>query len=793
MRKRAPSPAIVALGLALLFCAGMACLCIRPSDAGWIAVDGFTGTITHRNPGVLGYEYARSSVGWLYRSGEMHRLGMWKRNTKPVQNVGISALLKSPVEKELLVGIGTGLSQYQMTADTLIAMESDTMATVSWDFAVCDSLIVRMGEYYDPVAGPDSLSWLKLVLTDLRAASTAGQTYSVTWYTNSIAHAGVEMPGDSFNQTMYYPGVSLSSRYGRINSFVSDGVMYMTDGRYRVTYAGSPSSGWTYPEMHDSVAHLDSVSRYSPGTGALSDSCFLYANWLLANGNAVRTSIEHILIDDDSYTGGTRGLPVRPVTMLETGTARARLLVHMDSLLWLNHSVYDDGAWALIYKHIGNHSWYPLTFVGKWSGYYVWDTSLGATHYATFYPTALNADGSNWHARSMDAQLYCFNIHEQGMDKGAQGKIINVGDSLALSLWGYGLYSGSGYKALNVRRQPLIEHGGTDAYTAFGYRVSLLHRQRAYYACNPGDPTAIAWSEIGNYTTLDGTEPLEGDDPITGLASDQGQVVIFRRHSIMTLSGFAETDFFLVPAPTGVGAVNDACIVRNSKDNAIYFPNEQGLWAYAGGAVSEVPTGCYEIFADSINWDAAGLRARAAIFKETLFLTCPFGEASENNRFLAVDLESKSVGFLGWANISEILTFRDEFGKERMFLGDADSTVIYEVLSDSNQMPLSANRKSGWDDFDAPDHIKTLFRYALSVEGNANDTVIVDFYANDADSVIWSDTTVLASAGLARWTSFVSRDVCGYTLSYGFQTPNLGVRILAFDWDVAARERVGPQ
>jgi hypothetical protein len=84
------------------------------------------------------------------------------------------------------------------------------------------------------------------------------------------------------------------------------------------------------------------------------------------------------------------------------------------------------------------------------------------------------------------------------------------------------------------------------------------------------------WDNIppDNGTSLD----LDADgDPegITGIASFQGQLYIWTRKSLYTLTGNDPTTFDLYPVSRGIGAISNASIVQVPND--VIFPSERGV------------------------------------------------------------------------------------------------------------------------------------------------------------------------------------------------------------------------
>ena len=95
-------------------------------------------------------------------------------------------------------------------------------------------------------------------------------------------------------------------------------------------------------------------------------------------------------------------------------------------------------------------------------------------------------------------------------------------------------------------------------------------RSRLYFS-DLGDPTT--WPAI-NF--IDVPSPYDGD-PITGLATLYGNMVIFKRHSIYIMTGTDPTTFSLSPTNAAVGCVSPYSVV--SIENLVYFVSDKGLYA----------------------------------------------------------------------------------------------------------------------------------------------------------------------------------------------------------------------
>jgi hypothetical protein len=358
-------------------------------------------------------------------------------------------------------------------------------------------------------------------------------------------------------------------------------------------------------------------------------------------------------------------------------------------------------------------------------------------------------------------------------------------DWIAFAPWAFDFDDGE-TDSLIFERAPKVTSWSTTSEGNVTYnrnRRGIVHRRRAWYCQNDTALQALIWSDLNKYTTTtDNAETLEGNDPLVGLSSFGQQMIGYRRRSGVSVSGFAEGDFYEQPIPSGVGAASHDVIARSSTHNVDVLVNEQGLWTFDGSRISKVSGSFDEIFEDSINWAYENL-IKADIYEDRYWLSAPFGADTINSRLMVFDvteLGDVQMTFLGTIPAASVWNYTGTEGDEYLFLGTTDSTVIYRVGGDDD-VTYTADYRSGW--LETESRLRAL-RYEIGYEAGVYDSLFIDFYVDYSDTPAWSDTIIVIDEA-ARERHHVSRSVQGDQIAFGIGTRDAAVTIKSFAIEVA--------
>uniref|UniRef100_A0A6M3IT34 Uncharacterized protein n=1 Tax=viral metagenome TaxID=1070528 RepID=A0A6M3IT34_9ZZZZ len=342
------------------------------------------------------------------------------------------------------------------------------------------------------------------------------------------------------------------------------------------------------------------------------------------------------------------------------------------------------------------------------------------------------------------------------------------------------------------RRAKLIIPGPMDSdkfsasTTPNHYKVAEYHRRRVFYLPDKSD--SVAWSVMRNYGTIESTEQLEGVDLTTGVKSYGSQLVVFRRHGMENITGATWEDFYKVPTPTGVGAINQWTIDLHDESNRLFFFNDKGPWVYDGSGVQYIGGYNLSVFADSINWEYEHLM-RAVVFDNKAWISAPFDTSTKNNRLFTIDLKDGSLSFLQGPKIASMYVYRGFDGNEQLYLGDGDSTILWRVNSTVDDYYSSASARTGWIQ-ESDGKLKACRRWEVVWETSnvlSTDTVYFGIYG-DGNALKQLETfTSTSGITINREHGWCENDVYGESFSVAFASTSPYVRILSYRLDIVTR------
>lgn len=787
--RRRHTRATLVWGFVFLIILAIVILAWSDAKAEWVTVDQFGGIVTHASAAQLGFQAgdakARKSVGWLYRSGELERANIDQLNTKPVLATGGKYILPSYLPSELLYyqGVTAHYSITQDTADIYLTARVDSVYTYQGDSTV---------RRHNWVEGFFESDWLQLAQSNITGVVLGTKAYEIWGFYDDSTLVLKDTADMNTNETnakdtvaLYFSTVNVGVANNPPDAFVANDTVWIVDGGRLGFFATDTAYTVTAPSCNPLITPIDTI-WHAMRKG---DSLLIYGNFTFSPYSAGQF---WVLFGDTTLTSGAHmhGIPNRITAHLDDATGDERILVDADSAIYASYS--DGGPWADD-RHCLVGAWNP--FYGDAMNLPRLRTVTGRLEYHGTYGTPSNQYGvlipldASWITSTRDWD--CKSVLGAGIGWYYWfARIMSRNDSMMIYMW-----NGPPTPSLSSWNNDTVTFtfGIHDPYSvnvspgvANEYSISCLHRRRAFYAGCADEPSKFTWSYQDHYDSIytEG-EKLEGDDPITNVSSLGQQAVLFRRHSIEYVTGFSTADFYKVPAPAGVGAASNHCVAKNPLDNSLYFINELGLFSYNGANVTEVPTGCAEIFLDSINW----LQEKwiwAAVYDRKYWLACPFGTSMTNNRLIAFDLETGDVAFVGGINPGCVYTWSETQYAERLFIGDADSSVIWQMNGTTDDLYYSGDWRSGWYDGGDRSLQKRALEYRLCYDSDSGDTLLVDFYTDFSETAVWQDTIIATASGEKIFYAGVGRAVLGHAIGIGLQSPDEAVRVIDFGMEVVA-------
>jgi hypothetical protein len=266
-------------------------------------------------------------------------------------------------------------------------------------------------------------------------------------------------------------------------------------------------------------------------------------------------------------------------------------------------------------------------------------------------------------------------------------------------------------------------------------------------------------------------------DRITGLASFQGMVVVFKERSIWLLSGNTVDTFYLRKVIPGIGGRSHHGIVDMGE--ALLFVSEDGFYAFDGAAVSKIGGGVEDPIQAEIT-DRNYSRDRYIVgvrdYERSMVVwSYTSSGGTENDRCLCYFYEnSRLVNFPSWTKwiignptYLGMLTL-ESTGKRACVLGFDDGLVGRLGGNSDNGVDIEWKWKTPPIDLDVPTMQKAFGELAVEVGPlPAASNMEVRFYRNDDVSpttlFTFDQTVAVARRRMARSARQISLEFYGQT------------------------------
>lgn len=750
------------------------------AHAEWVNFPGFSGTVTRASSSNLGFDHARKAHSVLFRTGEMEKLAIDWRNTRPVIGLPIDWMAKSPSSSHFFYSVGGGVRYYNVDIDTSTRVgvtATDSVNTTSGDSTATRSSVLSPSQ------------WLKLTLTGMETVKIGDSVYSIEGFYNSKKLQLSRGAYSTATNALMSLSRSVSSASGPPGSFIANDTAWFADGDFLHYFLGDSSVSISYP-TYAYFGVVDSLVKvWNAGcTNNRCDTVYAYGNFPDSILNDILDF--YFLFDVDTFP---RGIPTWSDAAFNIGGGTERIRLILDTAYYKHWDTTGervvDGSRCVAFRPGAYHAFNQYDYLYQDTGKWDYRATHGNVAYGLWTP---NNPGQYFlSVREYDCRMMRPGIWSSGariantLGYSSQCRIVKENDTLKLLVFdkaGTIHTSDVTTTTLQMYENPCVAMSGAGSI-AWDWRIAALHRQRVFWS--GGDTgNAFAWSNLEDYDSFGGEEYLEGPEDVTAITSNGQEAAIYRERSILGLSGFDENDFYLVPTPSGVGAVNNATVERDPLSNTDYFFNDQGVFQSASGSVSEVPTACPEIFSDSINWSRKAW-FDGVVYNRKYVIAVAFGSSLANNRLIFVDLESGDVSFQYGINPGCLYVHRVPGSVERLFVGDADSTRIVEMaVNGTDEIRTTSDWRSGWYDGGDRALLKRGARYQIGYESDANDTLFVDFYTNFSETAVATKTIVASAGGNKTFYGFGPNKWMDEHLAIGIRMSDPSVKIVRADIDV---------
>lgn len=172
--------------------------------------------------------------------------------------------------------------------------------------------------------------------------------------------------------------------------------------------------------------------------------------------------------------------------------------------------------------------------------------------------------------------------------------------------------------------------------------------------------------------------------------------------------------------------------------------NRLGIFGFNGASIvthDQMSAAVASFFADSLNLNEIDV-SRGAIYDNYLIVSFPTGSSTANDKTLVRD--TRTGAWAEWSFVGgSYLTLRSPAGLDSLLWGDPDSAAIYVMGGTSDAgTEISLAYQTPYTDFGIPEWEKQARKVYVSCQANSGASLIVGVYANDLQSVEYTDTLV---------------------------------------------------
>ena len=206
--------------------------------------------------------------------------------------------------------------------------------------------------------------------------------------------------------------------------------------------------------------------------------------------------------------------------------------------------------------------------------------------------------------------------------------------------------------------------------------MPILHKEKLFMV-DADDPSNLVWADSFQPEQWAGVNyqyVREGDgDDITALLRYIGELFIFKRTCTYSLRGTSLDDFRLPGIDERIGCVGPRAVGQHGL--YIYSVGDWGLYRFNGMKYDNLSARIIPKLWDGVNKEYLH-KAVVQVWKDYVFFSLPYGNATYNNLQLVFDTTSEQGAFWPWYGVNA--TCYTEFNREQetlLYAGDKDGFV----------------------------------------------------------------------------------------------------------------------
>ena len=241
---------------------------------------------------------------------------------------------------------------------------------------------------------------------------------------------------------------------------------------------------------------------------------------------------------------------------------------------------------------------------------------------------------------------------------GAQGRTWNATTVTTINSTGDttgGIYTAFGTASNHI---PQCKHLLTHAGKLFAANVRIFNGTAGAYT---DYPNRIYWSDENaplRWTATNFIEINDHGNSITGLASFNGTLLVFKQSAVYAIYGYNVDTFQVVELTKRVGALSSTCIATTER-GVYFFSWPEGLFVYTGSNMIDLFEPIRPIILTSKVNSAATAQISVSYINRRVWLSVPYSDAGGDTKPTSVFVYDPSLG--STQNVGESFGVNESF------------------------------------------------------------------------------------------------------------------------------------
>ena len=224
---------------------------------------------------------------------------------------------------------------------------------------------------------------------------------------------------------------------------------------------------------------------------------------------------------------------------------------------------------------------------------------------------------------------------------GTQGYVWETGNTYATAITALTVAGfNDNYNSPNRNKFPKCEHIIAHANKMFAASID-------YDGVNKTN--RLHWShenEPEDWATEDYIDFQSGGDGITGLATFNGQLIVFKRNSIYVVFGYDGTDFQVVELTSKLG-VDSPTKIAVAENGVYFYSHPNGLFFYNGSSLLDLSTNFNSIYPLNHVNDSATSKISLSYVNRRVWLSLPYSKITSASYATVNFVYDQSIGQKG--------------------------------------------------------------------------------------------------------------------------------------------------